>query len=253
VKIVRPVLFCFAFSSEIRIITNEEPPTNYLEDNAIKGISVDVVNELIKYQKLDTQIEFMTWARAYNIAKENKNIGLFTAGKTYNRIRENFNFIGPIITKQAVLYKSSKNTQEVKTLLDITKNKLRIGAMRNDWRATYFKDKGFKVEEVSNHEQNLQKLIHGRIDLWAISKIEAQYIAKKAGVKLSKIDVAYKFQDISAHLMFSKGTSKKTLRNWENAYKQLQKTDFFEKTSKKWSVILNQELTYDRHKGFYVK
>lgn len=243
----------FAYSSELRIITNEEPPTNYLNKNEIDGISVDVVEELIKEQKLNTKIELMTWARAYEIGKQNENIGLFTAGRTFQRIQEGFSFLGPIITKQAVLYKNRNNHIEINTLLDIKKHNLKIGAMRGDWRADYFKDKGFDVYEVSNHEQNLQKLLLKRIDLWAISKIEAQFITQKANIDLSKIDIAYKFQDISSFLMFSKGTSKQTIRDWENAYRNLQKTDFFEKTAKKWSILLKIDLEYDRYKGFYVK
>lgn len=245
------LIFNIANSSELRVLTNEEPPTNYKKGNEIVGISVDVVNKLIKELHLDIKIELMTWARAYEISKKNKNVALFTAGRTFQRIQEGFTFLGPIITKQAVLYKSSENSVEVTTLLDIKKNNLKIGAMRGDWRADYFKDKGFKVYEVSNHEQNLKKLLLGRIDLWAISKIEAQFIAKKANINLSKIALAYKFQDISSFLMFSKGTSTQNIRKWKSAYKNLQKTDFFDKTAKKWSILLKQDLHYDRNKGFF--
>jgi len=245
--------FSTLFSQELRIITNEEPPTNYKENTEIVGITVDVVKELIKVQNLDTKIEFMTWARAYNIGKTNKNIALFTAGKTYQRIEEGFKFLGPIITKNAVLYKRANNDIEINSLLDISKNKLKIGAMRGDWRADFFRKKGFDVQEVSNHEQNIRKLNMGRFDLWAISEIEAQFIAQKADIKMSQIKVAYAFKEISSFIMFSKGTSKQTIRAWEKAYKDLQKTDFFHKTARKWSRILNINLVYDRNKGFLIK
>lgn len=247
------ILLSTMFSNEIRIITNEEPPTNYKNKGELVGITVDVVKELIKQMKLDTEIEYMTWARAYNIGKSNKDIILFTAGKTYQRIEEGFKFLGPVMTKNALLYKNANNDIQINSLLDISKNKLKIGAMRGDWRAHFFMKKGFNVQEVSNHEQNIQKLLNGRFDLWAISRIEAQFIAKKAKVDISEISEAYAFKEISSFIMFSKGTSKQTIRAWERAYKELQKTDFFEKTARKWSRILQINLEYDKHKGFLVK
>lgn len=252
--IVLSVFFTSLFGEKLRIITNDEPPTNYMQNQQIVGITVDVVKELIKQMKLeDQEIEMMAWSKAYNIAKENKNIVLFTAGKTSQRMKEGFHFVGPVITKQAVLYKTSTNKAEVSSLFDIKEQKLKIGAMRGDWRADYFTNKSFKVQKEANHKESINKLLNGKFDLWATSKIEAQFIAKKADVNFSKIKEAYTFKEINSYIMLSNGTPKKILRQWRRAYSKLQKTDFFDRTASKWSRILGIKLEYDRHKGFIAK
>lgn len=247
------ILFSTLNASTIRIITNEEPPTNYMENKRVIGITVDVVKKLQEKLKLDTKIEFMTWSRAYALAKKEKNIVLFTAGKTTQRIKEGFYFIGPVITKKAALFKNSSSDFKIESLLDIKDKKLKIGSMRGDWRSDYFLDKGLDVQEVSNHNQNIQKLINKEIDLWAISNIEATFIAKKANISRDEIESAYMFKEITSFIMLSKKTPRRDIQLWKKAYKDLQKTDFFKKTAKKWSRILHIELEYSNHKGFYIK
>ena len=239
-------------ANEFRILTNEEPPTNYLDINGeITGITVDIVKKLKEELKLKNKIELMTWARAYNIAQNKPNIVLFTAGKTLHRMQEGFYFIGPVITKKHILYSKASQNLTINSSLDIKSKDLKIGAMRGDWRSKYFKDKGFIVQDTTNHEQNLRKLMLNRIDLWTSSNIESAFIAKKAGIKTSSLKASYEFKEIPSYIMLSKETSKEDVRRWEKAFYDLQKTDFFEKTAKKWSLILDIDLQYSKYKGFY--
>ena len=245
----------FTYSSSansFRILTNEEPPTNYLDENKIiTGITVDIVKKLQEELNLENKIELMTWARAYNIAQNNANIALFTAGKTSHRIQEGFYFIGPVITKKHILYSKSNKNISINSSLDIKSKDLKIAAMRGDWRAKYFKDKGFEVYETANHEQNIKKLMLERVDLWTSSNIEAAFIAKKAGIKVSSLKASYEFKEIPSYIMLSKDTSKEDVRRWQKAFLDLQKTDFFEKIAIKWSLILDIDLQYSKYKGFY--
>lgn len=242
----------FSYANELRILTNEEPPTNYLdEDKRIVGITVDVVEKLKEQLNIKSDIELLTWDLAYKIAKNEPNIMLFTAGKTFERIKEGFHFIGPVTTKKHILYSNNSSKIDMSTALDIKNKKLRIGAMRGDWRAKYFKDKGLIVQEVSNHQDNIEKLILGKIDLWASSNLEMPLIAKKAKISEEDIEGSYVFKEFASYLMLSKKTSKKDVKKWQIAYKQLQRTDFFDKTAKKWSNILHIDLKYSKDKGFY--
>ena len=251
-------LFSILFSTiylnanELRIITNEEPPTNYLDENQeIVGITVDVVKKLKEELKLDTQIEFMPWTKAYNIALEKPNIVIFTGGKTFERIKEGFHFIGPIVTKKHILFSKATKNIEVSTALDIKKQELKIGAMQNDWRSKYFKDKGLIVSDVLNHQENVNKLMLGKIDLLTSSSLEFPFIMKKANISMDKIKDSYTFKEFDSYIMISKETSRKDVKKWKLAFKKLQKTDFFEKTAKKWSEILDINLEYSKAKGFY--
>lgn len=239
-------------AESFRILTNEEPPTNYLDthNNPI-GITVDIVKELKHRLNIKANIEIMTWARAYTIAQKEKNIIIFTAGKTKKRIKEGFHFIGPVITRKHTLFANTNKDINISNLLDIKFQDLTVGAMREDWRSRYFIDRGIKTKEVSNHSQNLQKLLVNRIDLWATSDIEAPIIAKKANIKVNTFKKALVFKEASSYIMISKSTPLKEVHRIKDEFKKLQETNFFINNAKKWNIILNLNLNYSKEKGYF--
>jgi len=241
-------------AEKMRIVTNEEPPTNYhLEEGEFTGTTVDIVEEIKRYLNLDVEIEVMPWARAYETAKTDSNVVIFTAARTQERIDHGFNFIGPVITRKHALWSKKGNNFNISSIEDIRDQDLRIGVMRGDWREKYFIDRGFSVDSVTDHRQNLVKLLERGIDLWVSSDIEAPPIAREAGVSMEEIEIAYVFREASSYIMLSKDTPEETVKEWEEVYAEIQKTDFFEDTSKKWSSILGSEVGYANDTGFFIR
>ncbi len=239
---------------KMRIVSNVEPPTSYYsEEEKFIGTTVDIVEEIQRYLDLDVEIEVMSWARAYETAKEDPNIVLFTAARTQERIDHGFNFVGPVITRRHLLWARKGSDFNINSIQDIQDQGLLLGAMRGDWREKYFIDLGFSIDNVTSHKQNLEKLLVGRIDLWVSSDIEAPPIVKEAGADMGEIEVAYVFQEASSYIILSKDTPEETVKEWERAYEEIQKTDFFEKASQKWSNLLESEMGYSEDTGFFVK
>ncbi len=239
---------------KMRIVTNEEPPTNYyLEEGEFTGTTVDIVEEIKRYLNLDVEIEVMPWARAYETAKTDPNVVLFTAARTQERIDHGFNFIGPVITRKHVLWSKKGNNFNISSIQDIKEQNLRLGAMRGDWREKYFIDLGFSVDDVTSHKQNLVKLLERGIDLWISSDIEAPPISREVGVSMEEIEIAYIFQEASSYIILSKDTPEETVKEWKKAYTEFQETDFFENASKKWSDILESEVGYTKNTGFFIR
>jgi ABC-type amino acid transport substrate-binding protein len=239
--------------SQIRIVTTEEPPTNYTYQDRFVGTTVDIIEEIKRYLNLNVTIEVKPWARSYKIAKEVPNVVIFTAGRTQERINHGFFFIGPVITRKHALWSKKGKAYNITNINEIKVQNLNIGSMRGDWRTKFFKDQGVKVQEVANHELNLKKLIRNRFHLWVSSDIEAPPILNKLGYGMNEIEIAYVFKEASSYIMLSKDTSKDIVEKWQKAYTDIQKTDFFEKTSKKWTKILGFKLGYAKKKGFFVK
>lgn len=125
--------------------------------------------------------------------------------------------------------------------------------MRGDWRTKLLINSGIRTEVTSRHEQNVSKLKAGRIDLWITSDLEAPFIIKESG-ELNLIDdfeLAYIIKESSGYIMLSKGTSASIIKRWRDTFSNLQKTNFFVNTAKKWSPKLKLELVYSKEKGFY--
>ncbi len=238
----------------IRIVTSEEPPTNYYsEEGEFTGTTVDIVEEIKRYLDLDVEIEVMPWARSYMIAKEYPNVAIFTAAQTQERIDLGFHFIGPVTTRKYILWAKKGSDFNINSIQDIKDQNLRIGAMRGDWREKYFVDLGLNVEDETNHKLNLRRLLEGSVDLWALSDIEAPLNVKKLGADMEEIEIAYVFKEASSYIMLSKDTPEETVKEWQEAYEEIQKTDFFENASEKWSNILESEVGYTKDTGFFIR
>ena len=241
-------------TEQIRIVTSEEPPMNYYSDEGeFIGTNVDIVEEIKRYLDLDVEIEVMPWARSYLIAKENPNVAIFTASKTQERVDLGFSFVGPLITRKHILWARKGSNFNINSIQDVKDQDLRIGAMRGDWREKYFVDLGFDVEDSTNHEQGLRKLIEGSIDLWALSEMDAPLHARALGINAEEIEAAYVFREALSYIMLSKGTPEETVKEWEKAFEEIQGTDFFEKASEKWSSILGSEIGYTKDMGFFAR
>lgn len=247
-------LCCFSFSAygQLRIVTSEEPPTNYTVDGRLTGITTDIVRELMKRLNLNVGIEVMPWARSYRIAKSQSNVVIFTAGKTQSRIEHGFYFVGPVVTRKHLLWSRKGSNYRIKEPQDIPKLNLVMGGMAGDWRTKYFLDRGVAVQTVPNHQQNLLMLLRGRIDLWISSDIEALSITKALALDISKLERAFLIKEASSYIMLSKGTPQEAVDQWQQAFADLRKTDFFNKLATKWADILGYDIKYSPDRGLFL-
>ncbi|MCG8668012.1 MAG: transporter substrate-binding domain-containing protein [Pseudomonadales bacterium] len=237
---------------EIRILTTEEPPTNYTENGRLTGITTDVVMAIQQQIGSNTPIEVLPWARAYRIASSEPNIIIFTAGKTQTRVDLGFHFIGPVVTRSHILIGRSSDNLGIKVLDDVKTQNLEIGAMRGDWREKFFSDQGFKLQSATDHYVVLKMLAAGRIPLAISSDLEAPAVARKLNLPVHTFKPVYEFDHAASYILFSKGTSPKIVDQWQQAFLDLQTTDFFFRTAANWTNILGLQVQYNKIQGFFV-
>jgi hypothetical protein len=241
-------------AGKLKIVTNEEPPTNYYsEGGEVIGTTVDIVKEIKRVLDIDTEIEIMPWARAYDLAKTSPNVVAFTVGRTQERIDHGFHFIGPVITRKHSLWAKKDSGFSIDSIQDIKDQNFIIGAMRGDWREKYFVDEGITVDDSTTQAGGLQKLLDDKVDLWISSDIEAPRITEELDVDMEEIEMIYVFREAASYMMLSRDTPGETVKEWEDAYAEIQKTDFFEKASEKWSEALDSEVGYAKDTGFFIK
>ncbi len=238
--------------AEQRILTAEEPPANYLVDGKVSGTSVDIVKGILRVLKQNTKIEFLPWARAYQIAKTNPNIVIFTAGRSKDRIDHGFHFIGPVISRNHVLWKRKGSAITIRDLEDVISGNWTIAGVNQDWRTKLFESRGAHIVRIASHRQGIKMLLKGRVDLWISSDFEAPSVAKEANIEMGDMEIAYIIKTAPSFIMVSKDSSTEFVKSWRGAFAELQKTRFFKNTAQKWSGILDFDLGYQADKGFYI-
>ncbi len=232
-------------ATEMRVLTTEEPPMNFMQGDQITGIITEIVEYLLKHTGTQASIKLLPWARIYQIGLEEPNVVLFTAARTEQR--ENlFQWVGPVINKRWVLYAKRGSNLQIKSLHDAKKVK-RIAVMRGDAREKMLRAKGFEnLDLVENHAQGLGMLMLGRVDLFASADIEGPILAKKAKIASDDIKIVWTFQSIQSYILISKTTSKQIVTRWQETFEQAKRSGTIVQIAKKWARILDMPLTGER-------
>ena len=77
----------------------------------ITGISTEIVREIFKRNKLDYSISLLPWNRAYSMAAETPNLGVFSTTRTPER-EPLFKWVSPLTSNNWVfLSKKDRNIQ----------------------------------------------------------------------------------------------------------------------------------------------
>ena len=73
-----------------------------------------------------------------------------------------------------------------------------------------------------------------------------------AGLLLN-FEEAFIFKEAGSYILFSKNIPPEILKEWEDGLRTLEKTDFFDKLTKKWSELLGVTMIYSSEKGVHAK
>lgn len=216
-------------------------PTEFRDENGeLTGLSVDVVRELQKRVGNSGEIIILPWARAYRTALAEPNIILFTASRSKDR-EDKFHWIIHVTTRRTVLFGKRGSPLIVGSIADARQVK-QIGVLRDGNREKFLQEKGFtNLENVATHEQNLKKLLGGRIDLIFMSSIEAASLAKKAGIPFGELEPKYTVYSNDSYIVLSKnGTTPDTVQKWTEAALAMKADGTFKKIGDKWSAYIRE-------------
>lgn len=206
-----PVLLAGAQSiDDLSFYTDDYPPYNFIEDNEVKGISIDLLLEIFRVSGSRSGIEdiqLVPWARGYLYALERENILLFAMTRTPER--ENlFHWVGPIASSNMVLIaKKAKNIQ-IDSLEDIRAYSL--GAVRDDIGEVLLRRLlGPEVTiNLTNRGINTAlQLSVDRIDLWSYEENVAFWVLDEAGLNPGDYEIVYSIEEGSEWYAVSKSTN----------------------------------------------
>ncbi len=208
------------FSAELTILTENLPPLNYVKEGELVGPSIEIVKEIQRRVGSRDKIKVYPWARAYKMALKDENVVLF--GTTHTKARENkFKWVGPLATKRDILVAKKGSGIKINNL-DDAKKVSRIGTLRDDTRELLLKRHGFtNLEPVSDEQLNAQKLVLGRIDLWAYKIPGLRTVCELAGVDHNELIEVYHLREIDVSIAFSKKTSDSIVQKWKKAFDEM--------------------------------
>jgi polar amino acid transport system substrate-binding protein len=150
------------------VAAEDSPPTGMREHAQITGRDVDKMAEIMNRTGTPWHIDLLPWKRAYAMAQGRADMCLLTTTRTPER-EPLFKWVGPTDEVEWQFYGRPNPPFPIDSLDDA--RKLRIGTYSGDARDEFLRAQGFHVDSVQNDLLNPQKLLAGRIDLWAVAML----------------------------------------------------------------------------------
>ena len=151
-------------AQELTIVSEENPPFNFIKDGIFTGSSTEVVREIMRRLNLSAEIQVLTWARAYQLALSQPNVVLFSTARTKER-EHLFHWVGPIYKVRFGFYARKGSGPYLSCLADAKKVSA-IATYKDDVREQLLKSQGFtNLDSSKSPASNLKKLLAGRVDL----------------------------------------------------------------------------------------
>lgn len=202
-----------------KALTAELLPYSYAEDTTVTGASTEIVKEML--QRAEMAAEYYLWPhkRCLSLAETREYHFFYAVAKTPER-EGKYKWVGPIATAHfhIVTLQSREDIAPTKDLTSLKKYK--IGGMADSIESIIMEEKGFKVEEVKDHGQNIKKMKSGRIDLFIGTQHQIAALETKHGIKFKKIS---RVKDVPYYAAFHKKTSDQFITQFNHILADMKK------------------------------
>jgi polar amino acid transport system substrate-binding protein len=217
----------------LTIISEENPPFNFIKDGIPTGSSTEVVREIMRRLNLSAEIQVMTWARAYQLALSQPNVILFSTARTKER-EPLFDWVGPIYKVRFGFY-ARRGAGPYPSCLADAKKVGAIATYKDDVREQLLKSQGFtNLDSSKSPHSNLKKLLSGRVDLWLYSNLGLRSVARQIGIDPNAVEMVLPFKDLYAYIAISKGTPQAVAQKWQATLDDMKREGTFRKISQQW-------------------
>ncbi len=206
------VLMCFSLSvrSETVTLASGEWKPFLSQSLPNNGIVAQVVKEAFDLEGINVLYEYYPWARAESLSSVGKVDGTLIWSK--NQKREQYHlYSAPVMKISIHFFYHQGNPLHWDTLKDLVGRN--IGITRSYAYGVdllnAIKSGELKGEEATSDEQNLQKLVKGRIDLFPMHKEVGLYLIQNELSPEERKKLTYHpkpLTELDYHLMISKNT-----------------------------------------------
>lgn len=154
---------------DITVVTEEAFPLQFSVEGEIVGPTTDLVQAVLQEADLSYDIAAMPWARAYEQAKYKPNTLIYSMARSEER-ESIFHWIGEVARFEYFFY-TTKEFADKHTITKDTIKHFRMGVVRNSVTFQHLTKHQFDhIYPVSHPDQNYDKLLNGRIDMFPASR-----------------------------------------------------------------------------------
>lgn len=156
-----------ACAEPLKLFTEEFFPYNYTEKGQVRGVNVELLQQACTLARLECIFQVMPWLRAYEIAQQNPNAGLFSTVRTSKRDPQ-FQWVGPLGSSTTYLYRLKSRPEVNPTNLEQGKA-FSIAVAHGDIFEEYLQQQGYVLDQnllrVQKKTDAVPLFLSSKIDL----------------------------------------------------------------------------------------
>jgi len=207
------------------IYTEDWKPYQYIDYDGIRGISVDVMELMLKYLGSSQDrydFEFLPWTRAYNLTMNNSDSILFLMTQTEER-KDLFKWVGPLKTYNNYLYARKDRNIVINNKNDLYKYK--FGSVKDDASELFLLKLGISLDSMirANVGSDVVKVLHkGRIDMLLSETSSFLSDVETLNLNHKDFEPVYLASTSQLFFAFNKDTPDEIINRFQDAYNTLE-------------------------------
>lgn len=228
-------------AQSMAIYCEEDRPLQfYDQDRQLTGLSIEVLHEIQLRVGNKDKVQVVPWSRGMDKLNNDPNTILLTMARTPER-EALYQWIGPITSVEYMLYGKANSNIKISSLEDAKKIKL-IGVYRDDIRDQTLTRLGFKnLDRASSNISSFKKLMIGRVDVYADSKMGVESVAIASGYKVRDVKPIFPLFKSRLYFGVSKSTDPHIVAQWNQALDEMKMDKSFLKIQRKY--FTDQEIS----------
>lgn len=205
----------------LKVMTEDYPPFNYSEDGELRGLSVDIMVELLRRagaSHVRTDIELLPWARGYNLTLDRPGHALFSTTRTEDR-EKLFKWVGPFVPTVVGLTARKDRKLSINSQKDF--ETIRIGVVKDDVGHLLLRAAGVSDDQldiVLYNDQNYKKLAAGRIDAMAYETSVTKWGLMSIGEAIGDYEVVHELKRADLYLALHKETADDIVETLQSSF-----------------------------------
>ena len=221
--------------TELKILVDDYPPFVVMKGDELTGLSVDILNKIIKELGLNVKPKIEVWDKAYHEGMHQEGVVLGSVIRTEKR-EHLFYWVGPQAKIKTFLFakKGSELAGTVRSLEDAKKLE-KIGTNTEYYSEEYLKDKGFlNLQSDPCPQKTMNRLFSGEVDAAVFNYLDACAVTKELGHSMKDLIPLYLISEDEVYIAISKKTSKDITSKWQNAFDSLKAKGILHEMHDKW-------------------
>lgn len=214
---------------DLIIVSEEYPPFNFTDAGNRQGIATDTLVEMLKLAGSHLgrdDIASLPWARAYDLAVNNRNVLLYSTTRTKTR-EKLFKWVGPILKSKFILFARKDAHLKIDSVRDINTRKLRVGVVLHDVGEQMLLEQGVDRERLYRYANGtyMVKMLHNRrIDLLAYGQIATRWFFREQGYHPEDFEEVYFLQESDYYFALNKNTADEIVRQLQAAFERVKES-----------------------------